>query len=65
MAQIVVDIDRDGQVQVQAQGVQGTGCQQLTRALEEALGTTTGDVKKPEFYQQQQASQGLNAGLGK
>lgn len=51
MQQVVVNIDAEGNVQVEAQGVRGAGCQQLTRAIEQAIGQTTGDRKKPEFYQ--------------
>lgn len=50
MPQIIVNIDADGEVKVEAQGVSGSGCQQLTAALEKALGTTAGDVKKAEYF---------------
>lgn len=53
MASIIVDVDADGNVKLEAQGVQGTGCTQLTRAIEQALGRTIADQKKPEYFQQQ------------
>lgn len=51
MPQVIVTVSADGKVQVEAQGVRGATCQQLTEAFENALGQTTTDVKKPEFIQ--------------
>jgi len=62
--QIVVTVSPDGEVQVEAQGVRGAGCQQLTAALEKALGERTADQKKPEYYQQAQATAGQGAQTG-
>jgi hypothetical protein len=53
--QIIVDISEAGEVTVEAVGCRGTGCAALTQAIERAIGSTVGDVKKPEFNQQQQA----------
>lgn len=53
MQQVIVNIDADGNVTVAAQGVKGQGCQALTKAIEQALGTTTGDQKTADFYQQE------------
>ena len=49
--QIVVTIDAQGEVKVEAVGVKGSGCQGLTAAIEKALGTVESDTKKAEFYQ--------------
>lgn len=62
MQTVIVNIDADGEVKVSAQGVAGPGCHALTRAIEQALGATTADQKKPEFYQQQTAGQVNRAG---
>lgn len=62
MPQIQVDVDTDGNVKVEAKGVTGQGCAALTKALEESLGRTVGDVKKPEFYQQAKAHEANRAG---
>lgn len=49
MPQVIVTVDPAGEVKVEAQGITGSGCQQLTSAIERALGETTADVKKPEY----------------
>jgi hypothetical protein len=58
---VVVTALPDGTVTVEAQGVTGSGCQALTSSIEAALGLTTGDDRKPEYYhaakQTQQAKQ--------
>jgi acylphosphatase len=66
MQQVIVNISPDGEVKVEAAGVAGSGCQQLTKAIEDALGRATADVKKPEFYQSQvqQQAAGQAARLG-
>jgi hypothetical protein len=52
VAEAIVTISEDGSVTVEAKGVVGQGCQALTKAIENAIGQTTGDVKKPEYFQQ-------------
>lgn len=51
MPSIIIDITPEGETTVEAHGYQGAGCKDATRAIENALGTTTGDTKKPEFTQ--------------
>ena len=51
MEQILVDISADGTVKVEADGVRGQGCAALTKAIEAAIGRTSRDIKKPEFFQ--------------
>lgn len=53
MPQIEIIISPTGELTVEAKDVQGTGCSALTRAIEQALGRTTADMKKPEYHQQQ------------
>ncbi|MEQ8786546.1 MAG: DUF2997 domain-containing protein [Pirellulaceae bacterium] len=59
--QIVVNISVEGDAVVEAQGIVGSGCKDLTRDIERALGVVKSDERKPEFYrsapQQQQARQ--------
>ena len=62
--EIHVRISEAGDVKVEAKGVVGNGCAALTKAIEQALGTTTGDVKKPEFHQQANAHERANATAG-
>ncbi|MCC7421816.1 MAG: DUF2997 domain-containing protein [Planctomycetaceae bacterium] len=51
MPEVIVDVSPEGEVKVEANGVVGSGCQQLTKAIEQSIGKTTGDQKKPEFHQ--------------
>lgn len=54
--QILVTVDPQGNSQVEARGVPGTRCVELTAAIERALGRTVENQTTPEFYQQ--AAQG-------
>jgi hypothetical protein len=49
---ILVTIGPTGETTVSVQGGTGPSCQDLTRALEAALGTTTRDTPTPEYYRQ-------------
>ena len=51
MPSVIITISPEGETTVEAQGYQGATCKDATRAIESALGTTTNDVKKPEFTQ--------------
>ena len=54
MKEVTVTINRDGTVEVDVNGVQGSGCQDYTDAVLKALGgEVIKDEKKPEFYQSQ------------
>ena len=53
---ILVTIGPTGETTVSVQGAAGPSCQDLTRALEAALGTTTHDAPMPEYYRQAAAS---------
>jgi hypothetical protein len=49
---IVITIDNDGETTVEAVGHKGGTCVKATQPLTQALiGTPTTSVKKPEFYQ--------------
>lgn len=52
--QITIDVAPDGSLKLTVDGCTGSKCTSLTRDLEKALGNTTHDQKKPEFYQQGQ-----------
>jgi hypothetical protein len=43
-------------------GVKGSGCKNLTKALEKAFGTTVKDKKKTEYYQQDTQGDTQSAG---
>jgi len=51
MPQVIIDITPEGETTVEAQGFQGAQCMDATRAIENALGTTAKDAKKPEYSQ--------------
>lgn len=61
---IQIDIGAAGDVNVETRGFVGAGCTAVTKAIEAALGTTTSDVKKPEFHQQAKAHERANATAG-
>lgn len=50
MPQVTVDITPQGEVEIKVQGQCGPGCKELTKAIESAIGKTTGDVLTPEFH---------------
>lgn len=62
MPEVHVTISPSGETKVEAKGVSGAGCSQLTKAIEAAIGSATADVKKPEFFQQ--SSQQSNQAAG-
>ena len=48
---IVVTISPRGEVTVAVEGVAGPACQEMTRPLEQTLGTTAEDRRTPEYFQ--------------
>lgn len=56
---VIVTVSLTGETKVEATNVVGSGCQALTKGIEQALGATTGDKRKPEFLQS--AKQGQTA----
>lgn len=51
MKTIIIEIAEDGSLKLDAQGFKGADCEKATKALEDAIGTTSGRKKKPEWYQ--------------
>ena len=51
MPEIEIVVSADGIVTVEALGVVGTSCTDLTRALEEALGTVESRECKVEYFE--------------
>lgn len=43
-------IDKQGNVEMKAQGFKGKACEQFTKEIEEALGTVSDRKKTPEGY---------------
>jgi hypothetical protein len=52
MAELVVTISPDGEVTVEARGVEGPACAELLRPFDEALGAVRDRRRKPEYYRQ-------------
>ncbi len=48
-----ITINKNGEVEIHVQGVDGTSCLKLTKELEEALGIVTGREKTSEFYKEE------------
>lgn len=48
---IVVIVNKDGEVKIDAQGFSGVDCEKATRELEKALGLEQARIKKPEYHQ--------------
>lgn len=61
---VEVTIDPQGKVTVETKGVVGQGCEALSRAIEQSIGSTIDNARKPEFFQQAQAGQQASAGSG-
>jgi hypothetical protein len=51
---IEIVIATTGEIKIDAVGFKGTDCEKATKYLEQALGTVSGKVKKPEYHQRQQ-----------
>lgn len=50
--EIRITISPTGEVKVDVNGVIGTSCQDITRALQEALGVEIESQVKPQMYQE-------------
>ena len=48
---ILVRVSESGDIQVEAEGFQGKGCEAATQAIEQALGKRTQRTLKPEHRQ--------------
>ena len=62
MKTIEVVIAADGSVSVETKGVVGAGCEALSKAIEDAIGSTVANTRKPEFHHA--APQGQQAKAG-
>ena len=48
---IEVTVSPIGEIKIEGVGFKGPDCEQATQYLEEALGTVSNSVKKPEYHQ--------------
>lgn len=60
---IRVHVAADGSVTVSVEGVAGSSCSDVTRAVETALGATVDDRRTPDFYLDEQAGEELAEGV--
>jgi hypothetical protein len=51
MPKIIIDIPLDGETTIETEGFHGRQCKDATKAIEQALGDTTSDANKREFFQ--------------
>lgn len=63
MKRLIVTVEADGSLKIDAQGFRGPACEsKLVQELERSLGQKSGGARKPEFHatieQQQKAGQG-------
>lgn len=50
MKKITITIDQEGNSEIDVQGYTGSQCTEVTKAIEQALGTVVEREKKPEFH---------------
>ena len=50
MKELIVDIDTDGNIVIEVNGVKSNKCLKETKELEDKLGIVTKRDKKPDFY---------------
>jgi hypothetical protein len=60
---IHVRVSDIGEIQVEAEGFKGKGCEAATKAIEDALGRPTSRSRKPDFWRQSQGHQ-IHQSLG-
>ena len=59
---IEVVVAPNGETRVETKGFTGASCRTASEFIERALGESTGERLKPEFYQMTQAQQHLTEG---
>lgn len=47
---IEVVVDKDGGIKIEGKGFSGPECLKATKALEDAIGDKTADIRTKEFY---------------
>lgn len=54
MEEITIRIGKDGKVNLNVNGIKGSNCKNITKALEKALGMVVETKNTGEFYEQEQ-----------
>lgn len=62
MTEIEITIAADGTVITRVKGGVGASCKDATKAIRDALGTTTEDRKLPEYYADAKATATVKGG---
>lgn len=62
--EVVIDIDPTGKVKIEVNGAAGTSCENLTRGIEQALGSVESHELKPEYYKPVQQQQRVGQTTG-
>lgn len=57
MKTLTVDVSPEGEVTIEAAGFRGNACEKATAALEKALGMPGKRQRKPEYSQEEVATQ--------
>ena len=57
MEEIIIEIDPEGSLRIDAVGFQGPDCEEATKFIEQALGTVAQRRQKPEYHQRRQTRQ--------
>jgi len=56
---LIVKIEADGQLSIEAEGFKGNTCLETSRKYIEGLGRESKQSKKPEFYEQPEVTIGI------
>ncbi len=60
MKEMIVKIDKNGNISIDTNGFTGDECIRETKKLEQALGVVTSREKKPSFYARIKRTVGVN-----
>lgn len=55
MAEVIINIDAEGNVSLESRGITGASCKAVTEAIEKALGNSVSDQTTAEYFQPEQA----------
>lgn len=62
MKSVLITVDEQGEVRIEAVGFRGSSCKKATEALERAMGTVKASTKKPEYYLGNEQGQKIGQG---
>lgn len=59
MHEVIIEIDAEGNTQIQVKGVKGKKCFDLTKELEKALGSVTDSNTTKEYYERESTNESI------